>query len=259
NVVGFFLPFKYLKAVKTPAALSKLSPTVVRSMTAGAIFGTATEASDAVTDFKNDGDQDLTGRAQNIALDTAMAGAGDVTFTYAFKLVSSALKSTAGQKLTEWLKRSEVDEVPATQRKLETPASNNVAEGAGDAASRLVSGKGIYTQYSGGLKQSAKEDAGADLLAEKLGGQSRMIFNNDPKGREFDVVSDQYIGQTKTSMNSLSSQFREQAKATIEAAIETGRKAYFHFETAPVDNVIRQLREYEKRYDVEIIIDISPF
>ncbi|MGG2994970.1 peptidoglycan-binding protein [Paenibacillus macerans] len=129
NVVGFFLPFKYLKAVKTPAALSKLSPTLVRSMTAGAIFGTATEASDAVTDFKNDGDQDLTGRAQNIALDTALAGAGDVTFTYAFKLISSALKSTAGQKLTEWLKRSEVDEVPATQGKLETPAPNNVAEG----------------------------------------------------------------------------------------------------------------------------------
>ncbi|MEK5003246.1 peptidoglycan-binding domain-containing protein [Paenibacillus sp. FSL P4-0127] len=129
NVVGFFLPFKYLKAVKTPAALSKLSPTMVRSMTAGAIFGTATEASDAVTDFKHDGDQDLTGRAQNIALDTAMAGAGDVTFTYAFKLISGALKSTAGQRLTGWLKRSEVDEVPATQRKLETPAPSNVAEG----------------------------------------------------------------------------------------------------------------------------------
>lgn len=86
-----------------------------------------------------------------------------------------------------------------------------------------------------------------------------MIFNNDPKGREFDTVSDMYIGQTKTSMNSLSSQFREQAKATIEAAIETGRKAYFHFERAPADKVIRQLREYEKRYEVEIIIDISPF
>ncbi|MEC0141267.1 peptidoglycan-binding protein, partial [Paenibacillus macerans] len=129
NVAGFFLPFKYVKAVKTPAALSKLSPTVVRSMTAGAIFGTATEASDAVTDFKNDGDQDLTGRAQNIALDTAMAGAGDVTFTYAFKLISSALKSTAGQKLTGWLKRSEVDEVPATQGNLETLVPSKMAEG----------------------------------------------------------------------------------------------------------------------------------
>ncbi|WP_366290676.1 restriction endonuclease fold toxin [Paenibacillus sp. AN1007] len=139
------------------------------------------------------------------------------------------------------------------------PEKGSGKEGAGDAASRLVTGSGVYTQYSGGLKQASKEDAGADLLAEKLGGQSRMIFNNDPKNREFDTVSDQYIGQTKTSMNNLSSQFREQAKATIEAAVETGRKAYFHFETAPADKVIRQLREYEKRYNVEIIIDISPF
>lgn len=143
----------------------------------------------------------------------------------------------------------------------ETNNENIVVSSSGksDAASTLVSGKGVYKQYSGGLKQSAKEDAGADLLAEKLGGQPRMIFNNDPKGREFDVVSDQYIGQTKTSMNNLSSQFREQAKATIEAAIETGRQAYFHFEKAPADKVIRQLREYETRYDVEIIIDISTF
>nr|WP_178943943.1 restriction endonuclease fold toxin [Paenibacillus curdlanolyticus] len=145
-------------------------------------------------------------------------------------------------------------------RKSDAPElDGRMPEGTGDAASRLISGKGIYTQYSGGLRQAAKEDAGADLLAKKLGGQSRMIFNNDPKGREFDVISDQYIGQTKTSMNSLSSQFREQAKATIEAAIETGRQAYFHFETAPADKVIRQLREYEKRYNVEIVIDISPF
>ncbi|OMG45546.1 hypothetical protein BK140_31660, partial [Paenibacillus macerans] len=143
NVAGFFLPFKYVKAVKTPAALSKLSPTVVRSMTAGAIFGTATEASDAVTDFKNDGDQDLTGRAQNIALDTAMAGAGDVTFTYAFKLISGALKSTAGQRLTEWLKRSEVDEVPATQGKLETPAPSKVAEGTGNVPPRVPYSKEV--------------------------------------------------------------------------------------------------------------------
>ncbi|MEK5061877.1 hypothetical protein BK126_09885 [Paenibacillus sp. FSL H7-0326] len=136
-------------------------------------------------------------------------------------------------------------------------SSKNSAVGKGDTASNFISGKGIYTQYSGGLKQANKEDVNADLLAKKIGGQSRMIFNNDPKGREFDVISEQYIGQTKTSMNSLSSQFREQAKATIEASIETGGKAYFHFETAPADKVIRQLKEYEKRYNVEIVIDIS--
>lgn len=64
-----------------------------------------------------------------------------------------------------------------------------------------------------------------------------MIFNNDPKGREFDVVSDQLLFKLEE------------------------RKAYFHFETVPTvpaDKVIRELREYEKRYNVEIIIDISP-
>jgi hypothetical protein len=164
----------------------------------------------------------------------------------------------AGRRLFKIFKGADNIEEAVDAGKIADDVGKKIG-GTGDAASRLISGKGIYTQYSGGIKQAAKEDAGADLLAEKLGGQSRMIFNNDPKGREFDVISDQYIGQTKTSMNSLSSQFREQAKATIEAAIETGRQAYFHFETAPADKVIRQLREYEKRYDVEIIIDISPF
>jgi hypothetical protein len=113
-------------------------------------------------------------------------------------------------------------------------------------------------QYSGGLVKVPKEDKAADMLAEKLGGESRVKFNNDPNGREFDTVSDQYIAQTKPPLNSLDKQFRKQAKATIEAAIETGRKAYFHFEGKPDDRVIRQLNEYADRYKVEIIIDTKP-
>lgn len=103
-----------------------------------------------------------------------------------------------------------------------------------------------------------KEDEAADMLAEKLGGESRVKFSNDPKGREFDTVSDQYIAQTKPPLNSLDKQFRKQAKATIEAAIETNRKAYFHFEGKPDDRVLRQLKEYAERYGVEIIIDTKP-
>ena len=96
------------------------------------------------------------------------------------------------------------------------------------------------------------------MLGEKLGGESRVKFSNDPNGREFDAVSDQYIAQTKPPLNSLDKQFRKQAKATIEAAIETGRKAYFHFEGKPDDRVTRQLQEYAERYGVEIIIDTKP-
>ncbi|WP_434063633.1 restriction endonuclease fold toxin [Paenibacillus polymyxa] len=63
------------------------------------------------------------------------------------------------------------------------------------------------------------------------------------RGREFGSVSDQYVAQTKPPLNSLDKQFRKQAKATIEAAIETNRKAYFHFEDKPDDRVLRQLKE----------------
>ncbi|OAX45803.1 WXG100 family type VII secretion target [Paenibacillus sp. AD87] len=124
-----------------------------------------------------------------------------------------------------------------------------------------VQSKSIATntgQYSGGLVKVPKEDKAADMLAEKLSGESRVKFNNDPNGREFDTVSDQYIAQTKPPLNSLDKQFRKQAKATIEAAIETGRKAYFHFDGKPDDRVIRQLNEYADRYKVEIIIDTKP-
>ncbi|MBY0202728.1 WXG100 family type VII secretion target [Paenibacillus cucumis (ex Kampfer et al. 2016)] len=113
-------------------------------------------------------------------------------------------------------------------------------------------------QYSGGLVKVPKGDAAADKLADKLAGESRVKFKNDPKGREFDTVSDEYIAQTKPPLNSLDKQFRKQAKATIEAAIETGKKAYFHFEGKPDDRVLRQLNEYAERYKVDIVIDTRP-
>jgi len=93
-----------------------------------------------------------------------------------------------------------------------------------------IQSKSIATntgQYSGRLVKVPKEDKAADMLAEKLSGESRVKFNNDPNGREFDTVSDQYIAQTKPPLNSLDKQFRKQAKATIEAAIETGKKLIF--------------------------------
>jgi hypothetical protein len=37
-----------------------------------------------------------------------------------------------------------------------------------------------------------KPDPAADALAERLGGESRVKFENDPKGREIDAISDEY-------------------------------------------------------------------
>ncbi|WP_315742546.1 restriction endonuclease fold toxin [Paenibacillus suaedae] len=103
-------------------------------------------------------------------------------------------------------------------------------------------------QYSGELVKVPKEDEAADMLAKKLDGESRVKLKNDPNGREFDTISDQYVAQTKPPLKSLDKQFRKQAKATIEAANETDRKAYFHFEGEPDNRVLRQLNEYAARY-----------
>ncbi|MEK3951138.1 restriction endonuclease fold toxin [Paenibacillus sp. FSL H7-0703] len=142
-----------------------------------------------------------------------------------------------------------------SSRPKESPKLPNSSKPAEGTSKTGTSNNG---QYSGKLVKVPKEDEAADMLAEKLGGESRVKFSNDPKGREFDTVSDQYIAQTKPPLNSLDKQFRKQAKATIEAAIETNRKAYFHFEGKPDDRVLRQLKEYAERYGVEIIIDTKP-
>lgn len=64
-----------------------------------------------------------------------------------------------------------------------------------------------------------------------------MRFSNDPKGREFDVVSDEYIAQTKPDLSTYGQSWRNQTKATFEADKETGRRAYFHFEGQPADAI----------------------
>ena len=71
--IGFYLPFKYLNGIKTPAALAKLSPTLLRSVTAKAIFSGVTEVSDSVTDIRKDGDQSLVERLFNFVFSSASA------------------------------------------------------------------------------------------------------------------------------------------------------------------------------------------
>ena len=109
--------------------------------------------------------------------------------------------------------------------------------------------------YSGHLVKSKKPDAGADALAAKLNGQSRMAFSNDPILKEFDVISDEFIAETKPDLNSIGQPFRKQAKRAFEAAKQTGRKVYFHFNGEPCRDILKKLHEYQKRYGVEMIID----
>ena len=102
-------------------------------------------------------------------------------------------------------------------------------------------------------------DPAAEQLQARLGGQSRSHFAEDPIEREFDVISDRFVAQTKPDGFTLNKDWRVQAKATIEWARKTGRASYFHFDGPPDPDVIRKLREYAQRYNVPIYVDTRPF
>lgn len=114
-------------------------------------------------------------------------------------------------------------------------------------------------RYDGGLAKVDNPDPDADKLAEKLGGQPTVKFKNDPSGREFDAVSDDYIAQAKPANFQVNKAFRSQARATFEAAQETGRKVYYHFQGPPQTGVVEKLHQYAEEYGVELVIDASPF
>ncbi|WP_258394692.1 restriction endonuclease fold toxin [Paenibacillus sp. MDMC362] len=113
-------------------------------------------------------------------------------------------------------------------------------------------------RYSGELQKVNKPDAAADALAERLGGESRMKFDSDPIGREFDAISDEYVAQTKPALQQVNKKVRDQMKATFEAAEQTGRKVYYHFEGEPAQSVIDKLHEYSQRYGIEVHVDTDP-
>ncbi|MEK3731592.1 WXG100 family type VII secretion target [Paenibacillus sp. FSL M8-0334] len=119
-------------------------------------------------------------------------------------------------------------------------------------------GMGDVGRYSGNLEVVNKPDAAADALAGRIGGQSRVKFSNDPAHREFDAISDQYVAQSKPALQTVNKSIRDQMKATFEAAQETGRKVYYHFEGQPAQSVIDKLNEYSSRYGIEVIIDTKP-
>ncbi len=115
--------------------------------------------------------------------------------------------------------------------------------------------KDIIEQFSGSLVRNNKADKAADALAKKLGGQSRVSFDTDPLKREFDVVSDEFIGQTK-SISQIGKAFRNQAKGTFEAAKATGKKVYYEFTGgSPSQEITDKLNEYSQRYGVDLVID----
>ena len=88
------------------------------------------------------------------------------------------------------------------------------------------------------------QDPAADALAKKLGGESSVIFPGKFKDKEFDILTDKFIGETKPANFKLGSSWRNQAKLNFEAAKELNLTPYFHFDGAPASGVINKINEY---------------
>ena len=100
-------------------------------------------------------------------------------------------------------------------------------------------------------------DAAAHKLADRIGGEPQQRFPSDPN-KEFDAISKDYVAESKGANFTGGKQWRNQAKLAFQAAQETGRTPYFHFNGPPGPKVYEALARYAERYMIEPIIDITP-
>jgi hypothetical protein len=118
-------------------------------------------------------------------------------------------------------------------------------------------------RYRGNIEPSGnKYDEDAYKLADRIGGRAQVKFDSDPVGREFDVIGDEYIGESKSADSGivrLDKALRNQAKAIFEAAKATGRTPYFQYDVPVEQKVIDKLLEYGQRYGIDPVIDTVPF
>lgn len=91
------------------------------------------------------------------------------------------------------------------------------------------------------VKSGQKYDPKAEALAQRINGRAQVEFANDPKGREFDAVSDQYLAQAKPAGFQGGKAWRGQAQDTFLYAQRTGRIPYFQFDGPPHPSVLRAL------------------
>jgi hypothetical protein len=101
------------------------------------------------------------------------------------------------------------------------------------------------------------KDRAADLLAERISGEASVRFANGP-ANEFDALSAEYVAQAKPANFTLNQAFRNQAKATFEVALQSGRTPYFQFDGPPGPAVLHALSRYADRYGIEPVIDLTP-
>ena len=116
------------------------------------------------------------------------------------------------------------------------------------------------TAENGGLGRLVSvtvDDPAAAALAQRIEGAPSVRFVNGP-ANEFDAVSSQFVAQAKPANFTLNQAFRNQAKATFEVALESGRVPYFQFDGPPGPGVLEALARYAERYGIEPVIDLKP-
>jgi hypothetical protein len=126
--------------------------------------------------------------------------------------------------------------------------------------------------YSGNLIKAKQADLDADLLGQRINGESRVYFEDDLNysratqknqyekagAREFDAVSDEYIAQTKPATVANSTEYRNQVYATFDAARQNGKLPYFHFEGGtPSNEIIDVLNNYSNKFDIKHVLDTN--
>ncbi|MES2061784.1 MAG: RHS repeat-associated core domain-containing protein [Bacteroidota bacterium] len=103
------------------------------------------------------------------------------------------------------------------------------------------------------LTTTMKYDKGAHALAEEINGVAQARFKG--LDREFDAISDKYIGQHKPALgDNIGGRFKEQARATFDAAKKSGREVFYRFDSRPSQKVINKLNQYSKEYGVKLTI-----
>jgi hypothetical protein len=109
------------------------------------------------------------------------------------------------------------------------------------------------------IASSQAYDPDAQALAQRIGGQAQAEFASGPNaGREFDAISDEYVAQSKPANFTGGSSWRGQARATFQAAIDSGRTPYFQFNGPPSQGVLNALQRYAQEYGVQPVIDTEP-
>lgn len=215
QLISIGLPFKYLKAVKTPGMLGKFSPTLLKSMVSGAISGTIGEAFDTINDYRDDGKQSLGERIGAVGVNTVIAGAGDVAIRAGSKVLASTMRFVSGK-----LSKIKVPNFEEIRKKV----LENIGE---SKAARETSNYGEYLKKEKELlKEIEKKQALEGMGENKLPNRTIDSLNEktqnvrDDINRKIEKIrnSDEYKNLSKTQRDKLDRKLRKLSSGNVAVA-----------------------------------------